>query len=95
MTFRDLARRLKLPLTYEEGPGDHDWACWDRQIRRVLEWLPLKKQGRVTRAESPTHHISRTIVTGPSLTSRTSMWAPKMPLATGTPRAARAWQKAS
>ncbi len=44
VTFRDLARRLKLPLTYEEGPGDHDWACWDRQIQRVLEWLPLKKR---------------------------------------------------
>jgi putative tributyrin esterase len=42
VTFRDLARRLKLPLTYEEGPGDHNWASWDRQIRRVLEWLPLK-----------------------------------------------------
>ena len=44
VTFRDLARRLKLPLTYEEGPGDHDWACWDRQIRRVLEWLPLRSR---------------------------------------------------
>jgi len=41
--FRDHARRLGLDLTYEEGPGDHQWAHWDRQIQRVLEWLPLPK----------------------------------------------------
>jgi S-formylglutathione hydrolase FrmB len=41
LVFRDRARRLGLDLTYEEGPGDHEWACWDRQIQRVLEWLPL------------------------------------------------------
>ncbi len=39
--FRDHARRLGLDLRYEEGPGGHEWACWDRQIRRVLEWLPI------------------------------------------------------
>ena len=41
--FRDHALRLGLDLTYEEGPGTHEWACWDRQIQRVLEWLPLKR----------------------------------------------------
>jgi len=39
--FRDYARGLGLDLTYEEGPGDHQWEYWDRQIRRVLAWLPL------------------------------------------------------
>jgi len=43
LRFRDHARRLGLDLTYEEGPGTHEWAYWDRQIQRVLEWLPLKK----------------------------------------------------
>jgi putative tributyrin esterase len=43
VAFRDLARRLKLDLLYEEAPGDHNWLYWDRQIRRVLEWLPLKR----------------------------------------------------
>jgi putative tributyrin esterase len=28
---------------FEEGPGRHDWAYWDSQIKRVLEWLPFKK----------------------------------------------------
>jgi S-formylglutathione hydrolase FrmB len=29
-------------LTYEEGPGGHEWAYWDRMIARALDWLPLK-----------------------------------------------------
>jgi S-formylglutathione hydrolase FrmB len=32
---------LGLPLTYEAGPGAHNWAYWDQQIQRVLDWLPL------------------------------------------------------
>jgi putative tributyrin esterase len=39
--FRDHVRKLGLDLTYEEGPGGHEWACWDQQIQRVLQWLPL------------------------------------------------------
>lgn len=41
LRFRDHARSLGLDLTYEEGPGEHEWGAWDRQIQRVLEWLPL------------------------------------------------------
>ncbi len=41
LRFRDNARKVGLELTYEEGPGGHEWACWDRQIQRVLEWLPI------------------------------------------------------
>jgi len=40
--FRDHCRKLELRLDYEEEPGDHDWGYWDRKIRRVLGWLPLK-----------------------------------------------------
>lgn len=43
LRFRDLARRYALPLTYEEGSGAHEWGVWDRQIRRVLDWLPVRK----------------------------------------------------
>jgi S-formylglutathione hydrolase FrmB len=38
--FRDFVRKLPLDLTYEEGPGEHNWAYWDRMIRKVLAWLP-------------------------------------------------------
>ena len=41
--FRDHARAVGLDLTYEEGPGEHEWGFWDRWIQRVLEWLPLEK----------------------------------------------------
>ena len=42
VSFRDLLQSLRIKLTYEEGPGDHDWAYWDRMIQRVLAWLPLQ-----------------------------------------------------
>ncbi len=45
LVFRDHARRLGLDLEYEEGPGTHEWGAWDRQIRRVLDWLPLRAPG--------------------------------------------------
>jgi putative tributyrin esterase len=38
--FREHAESLDLAVTYEEGPGEHDWSCWDTQIQRVLAWLP-------------------------------------------------------
>lgn len=44
--FRDHAERLGLNFVYEEHESrDHEWGYWDQQIRRVLEWLPLKKTG--------------------------------------------------
>jgi len=43
VNFRDHARRVGLDLVYEEAPGDHQWAYWDQQIQRVLEWLPLAR----------------------------------------------------
>lgn len=36
-------RRRKLDLTYEEHPGVHDWEYWDTHIRRVIAWLPLRR----------------------------------------------------
>jgi putative tributyrin esterase len=37
--FRNAVRKLPLDLTYEEGPGEHTWAYWDKMIQRVLEWM--------------------------------------------------------
>ena len=36
-----LFREAGLDLTYEEGPGNHNWEFWDKYIRHVLDWLPL------------------------------------------------------
>ncbi|MDR1145070.1 MAG: esterase family protein [Verrucomicrobiales bacterium] len=41
--FRDHVRALGLDLTYEEGPGAHEWGYWDTMIRRVLQWLPVPR----------------------------------------------------
>lgn len=34
-------RKNEIPVTYEEGPGAHDWDFWNRYIKNILEWLPL------------------------------------------------------
>ena len=39
--FRDHATKLGLNLTYEEGPGTHEWGYWDKQIQQILKWLPI------------------------------------------------------
>ena len=46
LRFKALAESLGLDLTYEEGPGEHEWGYWDRQIQNVLAWLPLPPSAR-------------------------------------------------
>ena len=31
-------------VTYVEEPGAHEWDFWDRQIKCVLDWLPLQEE---------------------------------------------------
>jgi len=38
--FREHTESLGLAVTYEEGPGGHEWSRWDAQIQRILTWLP-------------------------------------------------------
>jgi len=37
--FRNAVRKLPLDLTYEDGPGEHVWAYWDKMIQNVLKWM--------------------------------------------------------
>lgn len=47
LVFRDQALRQGLNLLYEEHAGQtHEWGYWDRQIERVLRWLPLEQEIR-------------------------------------------------
>ncbi|OHV08464.1 alpha/beta hydrolase [Kushneria phosphatilytica] len=46
LRFRDACRETTLTLEYSDGPGDHQWRYWDRQIQRVLRWLPLERPRR-------------------------------------------------
>lgn len=41
--LRDDLRSAGADVTYEEGPGGHEWNFWDAYIRRVLDWLPLDR----------------------------------------------------
>ncbi|HLO33469.1 MAG TPA: alpha/beta hydrolase family protein [Anaerolineales bacterium] len=45
LRFRDIVRKLPLDLTYEEGPGEHNWAYWDGMIQNVLAWMFLNDRG--------------------------------------------------
>ena len=43
---RDMADFLKLQgadVTFEIGPGAHEWDFWDTYIKRVIQWLPTEK----------------------------------------------------
>ncbi len=39
LKFRDHLESLQFDLTFEEGPGSHDWGYWDARIQDVLRWL--------------------------------------------------------
>jgi S-formylglutathione hydrolase FrmB len=40
-SFRDLLVNKGFRVTYEEGPGGHEWDFWDTYIKKVIDWLPL------------------------------------------------------
>lgn len=33
-----------IPVDYHEDEGAHDWAFWDRNLYRFLEWLPVERR---------------------------------------------------
>jgi len=35
----DKMKQQNIAVTFEDGPGIHDWAFWDQWIQRVLEWI--------------------------------------------------------
>ena len=44
--FRDFLRGQGVDFTYVETPGGHEWDFWDTQLKRFLEWLPLRQYGK-------------------------------------------------
>ncbi|SMQ81586.1 S-formylglutathione hydrolase FrmB [Bacillus sp. OV166] len=42
--FRNYLDDIGIKVTYEEGPGGHDFDFWDQYIKRVLNWLPLENK---------------------------------------------------
>ena len=41
--FKDKLIKNGFDVTYIEEPGAHEWDFWDRQIKAVIDWLPLGK----------------------------------------------------
>ena len=41
--FVAAAAALGVDIHSNFGPGGHEWAYWDKEIRSVLEWLPLAR----------------------------------------------------
>ncbi|MDD2464437.1 MAG: alpha/beta hydrolase family protein [Desulfobulbus sp.] len=44
--FRRHLDTLGIAVDYDEGPGGHEWSCWDAQIQRVLDWLSVVRGQR-------------------------------------------------
>lgn len=45
---QDMADFLKgqnIDVTFEIGPGNHEWDFWDTYIKKAIEWLPTEKNG--------------------------------------------------
>ncbi len=43
---QDMAGFLKTngaDVTFEQGPGAHEWDFWDRYIKKAIDWLPLEQ----------------------------------------------------
>ncbi len=44
LSVRDRLRAQGCDLTWNEGPGAHDWNFWDREIGNVLNWFLKDRQ---------------------------------------------------
>lgn len=44
--FAELLKEAGVDVTYEEGPGGHEWDFWNTFIKKVLDWLPLEEESR-------------------------------------------------
>lgn len=42
--FVQFLKENEVPVTFETGPGNHEWDFWDAYIKKAIEWLPTEKQ---------------------------------------------------
>ncbi|SCP98687.1 alpha/beta hydrolase [Anaerobium acetethylicum] len=43
--FADFLKENQAEITFEVGPGDHEWDFWDTYIKKGIEWLPVETAG--------------------------------------------------
>lgn len=41
-TFIETCKKLDLSIDTDLEPGTHEWGFWDKQIQKVLNWLPIR-----------------------------------------------------
>ena len=41
LKFVDILKENGLDFKFYEEDGGHEWDFWDRNIKRVIDWLPL------------------------------------------------------
>lgn len=41
--FVDYLRNADVEVTFEVGPGGHDWDFWDKYLKEAMDWLPLER----------------------------------------------------
>ena len=44
LKYRKYLEELEAPLDFALDKGAHDWAFWDRNLYRFLEWLPVEQK---------------------------------------------------
>ena len=43
-SYHEFLVKQGFPVDYREDEGAHDWAFWDRNLYRFLEWLPVERR---------------------------------------------------
>jgi len=41
----DFLKKQGADVTFEIGPGSHEWDFWDTYIKKAIEWLPTEQSG--------------------------------------------------
>lgn len=44
LDYRDFLEKNEIEVTFETGPGNHEWDFWDTYMKKVLDWLPLEEK---------------------------------------------------
>lgn len=41
--YHEYLEKIGIPVDYSEDKGAHDWGFWDRNLYRLLDWLPVEQ----------------------------------------------------
>ena len=41
--YHEYLEKIGITVDYSEDKGAHDWGFWDRNLYRLLDWLPVEQ----------------------------------------------------